>query len=84
MIIKMFSVYDLKANAFMQPFFFFTAGTAERAIVDQLRDENSSIGRHPEDFSLYELGEFDDTTGKFTLLEVPHLLVQVAQLVRKD
>ena len=36
--------------------------------------EENQIYQHPEDFDLFELGEFDDTTGRFVLLDVPKQL----------
>ena len=36
--------------------------------------EDNQTYQHPEDFDLFELGEFDDTTGRFTLFDVPKQL----------
>jgi len=42
-------------------------------------DTNNTMYHHPEDFALYHLGEFDDNTGKFELLEIPKLLSSAKQ-----
>lgn len=63
MILKMFGVFDLKGKAYMQPFFSGTAGCAMRAFGDAVKDGKSPISAHPEDYQLFELGNFDDNSG---------------------
>lgn len=58
-----FSIYDTKAEAFMPPFFMPSIGLGVRAFGDVLRDPNSPIGKHPRDYELFKVGEFDDSTG---------------------
>ena len=66
MIVKAFAVYDSKATAYMSPFFFPHAGQAIRAFSDTVNDPSTSLNRHPGDFTLFQIGEFDDETGVFT------------------
>lgn len=63
MIQKMFAVYDLKAVAYLQPFFSCNPGSAVRAFGDAVRDGKSPLSIHPEDYQLFELGTFDDNSG---------------------
>ncbi|AXH72217.1 MAG: nonstructural protein [Microviridae sp.] len=65
MILKIFSIYDIKSEAFSPPFFMSTAGEAVRAFKDLANDSNSMIGRHPSDFRLMCLGTFDNCAGTF-------------------
>lgn len=60
---KIFCVYDSKVEAYLNPFYMATKGQAIRAITDTLADDNHQFSRHPEDFTLFELGEYDDSTG---------------------
>lgn len=64
MLLKVFSVYDVKAAAYGQPFFMPTSGGAIRSFGDTCLDQNSMLNKHPEDYSLHEIGEFDDVTGR--------------------
>lgn len=64
MIQKIFGVRDSKALAFLQPFFGVTAGVAIRAFEEAVNDGKSPISKHPEDYVLYELADFDDSTGE--------------------
>ena len=65
MILKCFSVFDAKAECYYPPFFNTTAGLAIRQMENYLRDPNHQFSRSPSDFTLFELGEYDDGTGMF-------------------
>lgn len=62
MLIKMFTVYDSKAEAYMQPFFMQSVGAALRAFSDTVNDPSHAFSKHPEDYILFELGTYDDAT----------------------
>lgn len=64
---KIFSVRDRAIDAFGQPFFASSTGGAIRGFSDEVNRtaENNQLNKHPEDFDLYLLGEFDDSTGTF-------------------
>lgn len=74
MIQKIYTVYDSKLEAYMQPFFMQSKGQAVRAFTDSVNDQTTQFNKHPEDFTLFELGEYDDSTGKFTNLHTPNSL----------
>ncbi len=61
---KMFVIYDSKANAYMQPWFLTQEGMALRAFSDCVNDKDHNFGRHPEDYTLFTIGEFDDLTAE--------------------
>ena len=63
MNIKMYSIYDSKAEAFMEPYFATTPGLALRAFSNGANNKETTIGKYPNDFVLYEVGQFDDQTG---------------------
>lgn len=65
MNVKAFSLYDQKTGIYGVPFFMAHVGQAVRAVIDLATDTNTTIGRHPADYSLVSLGEFDDATGIF-------------------
>lgn len=77
-MIKAFSVRDKKAEGFLPPFFRETYGLGERFFKDALDDEKNPMGKHREDFSLYEVGQFDPKTGLFEPLNEPKLICQGA------
>ena len=70
MKLKAFALLDAKVGAFAAPFFFPHVGYAARACADLGADLSTTVGRHPADFVLYEIGEFDDQTGELRRLDV--------------
>jgi len=81
--LRLFAVRDVKAEAFNAPFCFQTAGQALRAFSDEVNNPNSSLSKHPEDFFLYELGVYEDSTAAFTILPAPRLLGTAADFVAR-
>lgn len=67
MILKVFSIYDSKAEAFLQPFYMQSKGAAIRSFADAVSDEKTMFFKHPSDYTLFELGEFDDSNASFNL-----------------
>lgn len=70
-ILKCYAVWDSKAVAFSHPCFFATDGLASRGFVGAVAQEGHPFALHPADYSLVELGSFDDGTGQFTNLTAP-------------
>lgn len=60
MIIKAFTVYDAKTEAYMRPFFCLRTAEAIRTFSDAANDPESPFHKHPEDYFLYEIGTWDD------------------------
>lgn len=71
MIKKVFSVYDSKAKLFSTPFYSHNDQTAERDFARAVNDPNTDLYKFSEDYSLMELGQFDDETGSFDLHVAP-------------
>jgi len=69
MVNKMYTVYDSKAEAFLVPFFMRTKGEALRAWQQAVNDEQTQFSKYPSDFTLFEIGEYDDSTGTVVMHE---------------
>lgn len=65
MIVQIYAIHDRVGGFFSNPFFTTAAGLARRIAMEVANDPNTQIGRHPHDFALYCLGEFDNNTGAF-------------------
>lgn len=65
MKLKVFTVYDSKIEAYMQPFYMQSKGQAIRAWSDTIQDEKTQFNKHPEDFTLFEIADYDEKSGKF-------------------
>ena len=70
------SIKDRAADAFGRPFYVPSVGVAIRSFQDEVNraSEDNQMYQHPDDFDLYELGSFDDSTGTFELFQSPKLL----------
>lgn len=64
MILRAYSIYDLKALQYHPPFFASTNGAAVRSLADLASDTNTTIGRHPADYMLFCVGQYDDQKGQ--------------------
>ena len=69
MILQIFTVYDIKARAYLPPFFVPSIEVAKRTFLDASLDKEHQFGKHPEDYNLMHLGEFNDENGTFNILE---------------
>lgn len=60
---SMCAVYDNKATTWSDPFFATNKLVAQRIFSDGVKDERSNWNRHPSDYELFEIGEYDDQDG---------------------
>lgn len=84
MIQQAFSIFDTASGIYSPPFFQITKGLAIRIFSDTAKDKNTSIGQHPNDFTLFYLGEFDDNTGAYSSLETPTPIIKANETLTED
>lgn len=73
---RVFSIHDAKAEAYLQPFFAPNEGVALRYVETACNDLEHEFHRHSEDYTLHEIGGWDEETGELD----PCLLRVVARL----
>lgn len=83
MIHKIFSVYDVQAEAYMKPLFAATKGLAIRGFTDAANDANSGFAGHLGDFRLCEIGEFDDSAGSLVSYDQPIAIGYASEFVKE-
>lgn len=66
MIHKIYSVFDSKGEAFSLPFYYQHDGQALRTFHDWVQDKETPYGKHPEDYTLFSIGTYDEITGTIT------------------
>lgn len=74
MILKVYAIYDLKVTHYMQPFYQQTHGAALRAFTDAVNDPGSPLNKHPEDYQLHHLADYEDQDGTFVNRTKPELI----------
>lgn len=66
MILRIFTVYDSKAELYLPPFYEQTIGQAIRAFTDTSNNTEHPFCKHSPDFTLFEIGTFDNLTASVT------------------
>lgn len=65
---KIYAVRDQKTDMYSQPFFLMSDGQAMRAFGDDVnrQAEDNPLFKHPEDYELFALGEWESETAEFS------------------
>lgn len=80
MLLKIFTIRDLKGEIYNAPFFQRSHGEAERNFASLSTDGKSMVAQHPEDFDLYYLGLYNDQTGKIECLDTPQHVIKAVNV----
>lgn len=70
-MLKICTVYDSKAEAYFTPMFFKNRAEAVRSFTEAAMDKATMLGKYPADFTMFELGTYDELTGKFVINSTP-------------
>lgn len=62
MILKIFTVYDEKAKAYLPPFLLPETGMATRTFADCINSADHQFGKNPQDYTIFALGHFNDAS----------------------
>lgn len=82
MKLRVFSVLDKAVSAYLQPFFAPTVGAAIRSFGDVVNDPSHQFAKHVDDYVLYDLGEFDDSTGFLIPRQEPERVIDGRNMLR--
>lgn len=66
MVMKMYTVKDVKTGIFNAPVYCHNTAHAMRVMSSVFQNDEHQYSLWPEDFTLYEVGSFDDNTGVIT------------------
>ena len=64
MKLGIYSIFDKKSDVYSNPMFFKKDGEATRTFSDITNDPKTTLYNHPEDYSLYMIGYFNDNSGE--------------------
>lgn len=65
----MFMVFDKKTQVYDQPFMAMSFGAVERMMDKTVKEGKSIIAEYPDDFMIFHVGSFEETTGKIELID---------------
>lgn len=71
------AIFDTATQSYSRPAFVAARGAATRSFSDEINrpDKDNPLYQHPDDFDLYMLTTWDDSTGEFQPMR-PELLVR--------
>ncbi len=79
-ILTVVSVWDSAAETYSPPIFTPSKGVALRSFMDAVSDPKTQFAQHPEHFSLFQLGTFDQSKASFQLFDAPQLVSNAWEL----
>lgn len=83
MLTGLYAIKDAKST-FMPCTVDVNDATAIRNFEHAVRQQDSILASHPNDFALYRVGSFDNETGTVTAPIVPQFLCDAAQCLVKE
>lgn len=83
-LLKVVAVFDSAVESFGQPFFVPALGAATRSFVDEVNNPESQFFKHPSDFELYHLCDFESASGEFRADARPILLLRARDCFVND
>ena len=86
MIMTVVSILDTAAGVYGRPAFVASQGVAVRQFQDEVNraSDDNQLYKHPDDFQLFVLGTFEDTVGKFELLDLPKMVARAKDVMIRD
>lgn len=81
--LKLYSIYDSKAEQFSPPQVYLNDMLALRAFEGIVNDDKMLIKKYPEDFSLYYVGSLGDGDGRYYVesYDEPRIPVMVGRAI---
>lgn len=80
MKLNIYTVFDSAVGAYMRPFVMQSDGQAVREFMDQAKNPETVVSRHPEDYALFRVGMFDDNKGEL-VHEIPTCLARAHEVL---
>lgn len=80
MLINMYVIHDKLSGVYNKPFYLQNDQVAQRSAKQLLSDPNSEISRSPEDYTLFKIGTFDDTSATIEMQKEPIAVVKFHEL----
>lgn len=86
MELMIYTILDVKVETFMRPTTARSDGDLIRGLIQESFNENSMLSKYPYDFTVYQVGTFDEETGAINpvpLKEIGNLGVIIAKETRQ-
>ncbi|WNK12611.1 MAG: nonstructural protein [Microvirus sp.] len=77
---NLYSLRDVKLGTYAPPMCYHNDGVAVRELGDYLEAQDSPFRKHPYDYDLYQVGEWNEQTAQLKQLDTPRHVVCVATI----
>ena len=84
MMLRLYAIHDRKIDCFLSPACYKNEGECLRAIKFFVSERVPLMKEFPEDYSLHEVGQFDDARGIVNGYEVPKFVCEVKWLIGEE
>jgi len=84
MIDQIFTVYDEKAKAHLPPWVMHRNDMAIRTFTDCINSSEHTFSHHPEDYTLFHHGSFENENAEFSLMAAPKPLGNGVQFINSS
>lgn len=70
---QIFSIFDSKGKIYSDPFYALNQSIAKRMFENLSNDPQTDVFKHPNDFQLFHVGEYDDQNGCIEQKNIVHI-----------
>lgn len=81
---KAFVIYDSKSESYRPPMCYKATGEAIREFADAVNDEKSFVAKHPADYTLFEIGEYNELQGILAMYEAKKNLGVATEYIKAN
>jgi len=82
MLLVVCAIRDSAVAAYSRPFVVPAVGMAVRGFGDEVSRQDSEMFKHPSDYELFEIGTFDEESGKMVSYDHPRSLARGADYAK--
>lgn len=79
---QIYVIYDQAAKIYNTPVFLINNDVAIRTVLN-LVNSDSELANHPEDYTLFRIGEYDTDTAQIDNLSAPEVVARCIELKEK-
>jgi len=83
MLVQIYNIYDTGPKVWRFPLFHICHRDFMDSWVESVNNPKSEFYKHPGDYTLFHIGEYDDVTCKFNMFDAPIRLSCAIEVLKK-
>lgn len=81
---NIYTIHDLVAKTYTQPFHAHNDGEARRMFLNWMQNPELPMHAHPADYSLYHIGFYDTDNGQIEGISIPNLIIKGSSVAKDE